>query len=77
MKQVFLFTQSIMNGTVTIDTEVALFETLELAEQTLADLKKDNAKHKPGNVRVSYGNIEVAYVYETKDEIPFYKTKKD
>lgn len=44
MKKVYSFTQSLMNGTVTMETNVALFTTRELAEQTLADIKADNAK---------------------------------
>ena len=75
MTKVFSFTQSMMNGTVTMETKVALFATRELAEQTLADIKADNAKRALGGYRVSYGEVQELNVYETKDEIPFYHFK--
>ena len=75
MKKVYLFTQSVMNGTVTMETSVALFATRELAEQTLADIKADNAKRDLGGFRVCYSKIQETDLYETKDEIPFYQFK--
>ena len=75
MKKVYSFTQSVMNGTVTMETSVALFATRELAEQTLADIKADNAKRDLGGLRVRYSKIHETYVYETKDEIQFYQFK--
>ena len=75
MKKVFLFSQSLMNGTVTMRTEVATFATRELAEQTLADIKADNAKRDLGGLCVRYGKIQETDVYETKEEIPFYQFK--
>jgi len=75
MKKVYSFTQSVMNGTVTMKTNVALFATRELAEQTLADIKADNAKRDLGGFRVCYSKIQETDLYETKDEIPFYQFK--
>jgi len=75
MKKVYSFTQSVMNGTVTMETSVALFATSELAEQTLADIKADNAKRDLGGLRVRYGEIQETDVYENKEEIPFYQFK--
>ena len=75
MKKVYSFTQSLMNGTVTMETSVALFTTRELAEQTLADIKADNAKRDLGGFRVCYSKIQETDLYETKDEIPFYQFK--
>ena len=75
MKKVYSFTQSVMNGTVTMNTSVALFATRELAEQTLADIKADNAKRDLGGFRVCYSKIQETDLYETKDEIPFYQFK--
>lgn len=75
MKKVYSFTQSLMNGTVTMETSVALFATRELAEQTLADIKADNAKRDLGGFRVCYSKIQETDLYETKDEIPFYQFK--
>ena len=75
MKKVYSFTQSVMNGTVTMETSVALFATRELAEQTLADIKADNAKRNLGGYRVRYGKVEESNLYETKEEIGFYQFK--
>ena len=75
MKKVYSFTQSVMNGTVTMKTNVALFTTRELAEQTLADIKADNAKRDIGGFRVCYSKIQETDLYETKEEIPFYQFK--
>ena len=75
MKKVYSFTQSVMNGTVTMETSVALFTTRELAEQTLADIKADNAKRDLGGFRVCYSKIQETDLYETKEEIPFYQFK--
>ena len=75
MKKIYSFTQSVMDGTVTIETSVALFATRELAEQTLADIKADNAKRDLGGLRVCYSKIQETDLYETKEEIPFYQFK--
>lgn len=75
MTKVFSFTQSMMNGTVTMETHVALFATRELAEQTLDDIKADNAKRDLGVYRFRYSKVQELNVYETKDEIPFYQFK--
>ena len=75
MKKVYSFTQSLMNGTVTMENSLSVFATRELAEQTLADIKADNAKRDLGGMRVSYGKIQETNVYENKEEIPFYQFK--
>jgi hypothetical protein len=73
MKKVYSFTQTLMNGTVTMQTHVALFATRELAEQTVSDIKRENAKIDMGGMSVCYGDIQESTVYETKDDIPFYQ----
>lgn len=73
MKKAFIYTQSLMNGTVTIETSVAAFATRELAEETVRNIKEHNAKCDLGGLRIHYGDIKEIDVYETKDEIPFYQ----
>ena len=75
MKRIFIFEQSVMNGTVTIETSVALFATRELAEQVREDIRKDNAQRDLGGMRVCYGKVREIEVYESKDEVPFYQFK--
>lgn len=75
MKKVYSFTQSVMNGTVTVETSVSLFATRKLAEQTLDDIRADNAKRDLGGLRVRYGKVQETDVYENKEEIPFYQFK--
>jgi len=76
MTKVFSFTQSLMNGTVTMKTQIALFATRELAEQTLADVKAYNAGRDIGVLSIIYGEIRELDVYGSKDDIPFYQLKE-
>lgn len=62
-----------MMGKVTVETSVSIYTTRELAEQTLADIKADNAKRDLGCYRVRYGKVQEATVHETKGDIPFYQ----
>ena len=64
-KKAYYFTQSVMNGTVTMETSVSVFATRELAEQTLADIKADNPKRILGGYRVRYSKVQETTVYET------------
>lgn len=64
-----------MNGTVTMETQVAAFTSRELAEQVRKDIRKDNAQRDLGGMRVRYGKVEEIEVYESKDEVPFYQFK--
>lgn len=75
MKKVYSFTQSVMNGTVTVETKVAAFASRELAEQVREDVRRDNAKRDLGGYRIRYSKVQETTVYETKDEIPYYQFK--
>ena len=61
--------------------DLVIYDTAHyLVERILRDLgrddpKADNAKRDFGGLRVRYGKIHEAYMYETKDEIPFYQFK--
>lgn len=72
MKKAFAFTQTVMNGTAMTGTHVALFATRQLAEQTLADIKATN-QGDLGILRSEFSDVEQVNIYETRDEIPFYK----
>ena len=75
MKKVYSFTQSVMNGTVTAETQVAAFTSRELAEQVREDVRRDNAQRDLGGMRVRYSEVKEVEVYESKDEVPFYQFK--
>ena len=75
MQKIFTFTQSLMNGTVTMETQFAAFASRELAEQVREDIRRDNAQRDLGGMRVRYGNVKEIEVYESKDEVPFYQFK--
>ena len=62
-----------MMGKETVETSVSIYTTRDLAEQTLSDIKTDNAKRDLGGYRVRYGKVQEATVHETKDDIPFYQ----
>ncbi len=75
MQKIFIFEQSLMNGTVTMETQVAAFASRELAEQVREDIRRDNAQRDLGGMRVRYGEVKGIEVYESKDEVPFYQFK--
>lgn len=77
MKKIYVYQQSIMNGTVTCSTEVAAFTSRELAEEVRNDIRKENDRREYDGLRVRYGDIEKIDVYESKEEIPFYKLPKE
>ncbi len=69
MKSVYVFTTNLMNGTVTMHTEVTATTTRELAEKAKEDLTKAIAKGVPGILRVMFSDIEEISVYETEGEL--------
>lgn len=73
--KIFIYRMSLMNGTVTMNTEVAAFASRELAEETREAVRRYNAQHNP-NARVHYSDIEEINVYESKGEIPFFQTEE-
>lgn len=75
MKKIFIYEQSLMNGTVTMETQVGAFASRELAEQVREDIRRDNAQRDLGGMRVRYGEVKEIEVYESKDEVPFYQFK--
>lgn len=46
MKKLFVLSQSIMNGTVTMDTVETVFSTRELAEETMEKLKAEDERRR-------------------------------
>ena len=75
MKKIFIYEQSLMNGTVTMETSVAAFASRELAEQVREDIRKYNDQSNLGGMCVRYGEVKEIEVYESKDEVPFYSFK--
>ena len=54
-----------MNGTVTTETSVAVFATRKLAEQTLADIKADNA-----NLATGHADMKILYSILRREKFP-------
>lgn len=75
MKKIFIFENSLMNGTVTCNTEIAAFTSRELAEDTRQAIRATNCMV-AGGYRVYIGEVEEINVYESKDEIPFFNKPK-
>ena len=73
MKKIFIYEQRLMNGTVTIGSHVSAFATRKLAEETREDIRECNSKRDLVEFSDWYGDIEEISVYESKEEIPFYK----
>ena len=76
MKKIFIYEQNLMNGTVTMSTEVAAFTSREVAEQTRKAIRKSNAGRNLDGLRVSYSDIKEINVYESLDEVPFFQTEE-
>lgn len=74
MKKIFIYRQSLMNGTVTASTEVTAFTDRELAEKTRRAIRRSNSQRDLDGMRVWYSDIEEINVYESEDEIPFFQT---
>ena len=69
MKKVFIFNQSVMNGTVTIGTGTALFSSRDLAEKTREAVMEVN-KEPSGPFAMYCGEIMEAEIFETEEEVP-------
>jgi len=76
MEKVYVYAQSIMNGTVTLETSVAVFASCELAEETRAAILEENSRLCPAGLQVRYGDVMEIDVYASKDEIPFFMEKE-
>ena len=74
-KKIFIYEQSLMNGTVTVESGIYAFTSRELAKQVRDDVRKDNAQRDLGGMRVRYSDIKEIEVYESKDEVLFYQFK--
>lgn len=73
MKKLYGFSQNLMNGTVTLRTEVALFTSEELAKkakEAVIEVSKD-----VDFPRLMYGEIKETVVYESEDEVPILNSK--
>ena len=77
MKKAYLFVQSLMNGMVPIENKVCVCTSRELAERLREDMfaeelkRYENSRHK--HIIPAYSKVVEAHIFESKDEIPFYK----
>ena len=72
MKKIFTFNQRMMNGTVTMQSQVAAFTSRELAEKTKFAVAMANIDH-DGPFTCHCDDIVETDVYETEDEVPILK----
>lgn len=78
MIQAYTFSTVVMNGTVTMGCQVAMFASRDLAEQTRLDVIEANRDNKDLEPMTCYcTEVEECSVYETKEEIPFYQNHKE
>ena len=73
MEKIFIYEQSLMNGTVTMFTNVSAFASRELAEETREAVRESNRGHRLDGMSPWFGDIKELNVYESKDEIPFFQ----
>ena len=76
MKKIFVFENSLMNGTVTCNTEIAAFTSRDLAEDARQAIRAANCMI-VGGYRMYLGEVEEINVYESKEEIPFFKKQRE
>lgn len=69
MKDVYVLTTHVMNGTVTIMTRSACFMSEELAKDVGDAIDEANKK----NGVSTFNTIEATTVYESRDEVPILK----
>lgn len=72
MKKIFTFNQRMMNGTVTMQSQVAAFTSRELAEKTKFAVAMANIDH-DGPFTCHCDDIVETDVYETEGEVPILK----
>ena len=77
MQKIFIYQQSMMNGTVTMSTEIGAFTSRELAEQTREAVRESNKDADLGGFRIYYGEVKEICVYDSIDEIPFFQDHKE
>lgn len=74
MKKIFVYHEVLMNGTVTASDGVAAFGSKELAEEVRKDVIEANRNNKEDSFLTFHcTDVEEVTVYESKDEVPFYK----
>lgn len=76
MKKVYAFCTSLMNGTVTMATEMAVFGNRQLAEKTRHDLMEYNSRKVIPPAVCICSKVTEMTIYEREDEIPFYQMLK-
>lgn len=69
LKKVYILTQSVMNGTVTINVYCSVFATKELAEKTRDAVIKANEKNGENSFHVLV-DIQESDLYEDEEDVP-------
>ena len=68
-KKVYILTQSVLNGTVTMNVYCSVFTTKELAEKTRDAVIEANEKNGDNSFQVLVG-IQESDLYETEEDVP-------
>ena len=69
MKRIFVFNTYLMNGTVTMQTDVIAATTRELAQKIRATCIEESKKGQ-SFFHVLHSDVKEIPVYETEDEVP-------
>ena len=68
-KKVYILTQSVLNGTVTMNVYCSVFTTKELAEKTRDAVIEANENNRDKSFQVVV-DIQESDLYETKEDVP-------
>lgn len=77
MKKIFTFNQRLMNGSVTIKTQVAAFGNRELAEKAKQAVVMANFGNDMHDITCYCDDIVETDVYENEDEVPILNKEDD
>lgn len=77
VKKVYILTQSVLNGTVTMNVYCSVFATKELAEKTKEAVieANENTKSQTPSFHV-FVDIQESYLYETEEDVPILNEEK-
>lgn len=75
VKKVYILTQSVMNGTVTMNVYCSVFATKELAEKTKKAVIEANENNNDNSFQV-FVDIQESDLYETEEDVPILNKEK-
>lgn len=77
MKKVYTIEERVLNGTVTVRSEVSCFASSELAKQVRRAAMEQNGFQDPSGLKYFCSEVKETVVYETAEEVPLLNPPAD